>query len=566
MYQDSFEVVNPLGSAKGKYKILAVYLSLGNLPDYVRSHIDSIQLVALCREKYFDCEKVYGTIVEDIRKIEINGLEIKGKCIRGTVAHIAGDNLGNNDLGGFCTNFSRSIFFCRYCLIERIKGIILIINDSAPQNMRQINCEIEEDDDIEDSFDTSDSNKSSDNNLDKSSDSNVSSDSSELSECDSSTEDLEEESLEDYYFFKTYRKRTVEAYQESLSHVTEGKHFQGVKFDSIFNRLQYYHVCKPGLCPCCGHDFLEGVVAVDVPIFTKYFVDLEWFTYAELNKRIENFKYSYPLLIGDKIKNFEDKVWLCLLKLSEIVEIIFAPEINKNFVAYLQVIINEYLYSRMTLFPNNKLLPKHHFISHYPKLILEFGPLLKVWTLRFESKHTFFKSCIRNLRNFKNVTFSLAEKHELHQCLVRQGSRLRHVQSVTGEIKLQPNLYCSNIRRAIFEKGLNNNDMMECSSAIIKGTNYKRGDVVVVRQEHYQFNTVFGKICLILYDCQEKVSFVLEILETTFKPHLRVYEIGSILNYECVFANDLEYYEPLHIYYTNIIPQVRLKHGLVTHI
>ena len=31
LYQDSFEVVNPLGSAKRKHKILAVYVILGNI-------------------------------------------------------------------------------------------------------------------------------------------------------------------------------------------------------------------------------------------------------------------------------------------------------------------------------------------------------------------------------------------------------------------------------------------------------------------------------------------------------------------------------------------------------
>lgn len=31
LYQDSFEIVNPLGSAKKKHKIFAVYYTLGNL-------------------------------------------------------------------------------------------------------------------------------------------------------------------------------------------------------------------------------------------------------------------------------------------------------------------------------------------------------------------------------------------------------------------------------------------------------------------------------------------------------------------------------------------------------
>ena len=45
--------------------MLAVYFSLGTLPDYLRSHINTIQLVALCREKFFNPNTVYGVIVED---------------------------------------------------------------------------------------------------------------------------------------------------------------------------------------------------------------------------------------------------------------------------------------------------------------------------------------------------------------------------------------------------------------------------------------------------------------------------------------------------------------------
>lgn len=51
LYQDSFEVVNLIGLAKKKYKILAVYLNIGNLPDFLRSRVNYIQLVALCIEK-----------------------------------------------------------------------------------------------------------------------------------------------------------------------------------------------------------------------------------------------------------------------------------------------------------------------------------------------------------------------------------------------------------------------------------------------------------------------------------------------------------------------------------
>lgn len=38
LYQDSFEIVTPIGPARKKYKLLAVYLSIGNLSDHIRSY------------------------------------------------------------------------------------------------------------------------------------------------------------------------------------------------------------------------------------------------------------------------------------------------------------------------------------------------------------------------------------------------------------------------------------------------------------------------------------------------------------------------------------------------
>ncbi|KAK3910809.1 DNA-directed RNA polymerases I and III subunit RPAC2 [Frankliniella fusca] len=120
LYQDEFEVVCPIGAAKNKYKILAVYYSVGNLPPHLRSDPKNIQLVALCRKKYFNAEKVFGAIVEDFLKIEKYGVEVSPNVFRKAgVVFISGDNLGSHSLGGYVENFSRSIFFCRYCLIER---------------------------------------------------------------------------------------------------------------------------------------------------------------------------------------------------------------------------------------------------------------------------------------------------------------------------------------------------------------------------------------------------------------------------------------------------------------
>lgn len=52
LYQDTFEVVNPLGSGKKKHKLIAVHLTLTDLMPHDRSSTDQMQLVFWSRLGY----------------------------------------------------------------------------------------------------------------------------------------------------------------------------------------------------------------------------------------------------------------------------------------------------------------------------------------------------------------------------------------------------------------------------------------------------------------------------------------------------------------------------------
>ncbi|KAK3909856.1 LOW QUALITY PROTEIN: PTS system EIIBC component SAR0193 [Frankliniella fusca] len=120
LYQDGVEIVNPLGHAKKKHKVIAVYLSILNLPEHVRSQIHATKLVALCKKKDFVHSVLYGGIVEDLKLLETEGVIVPryGRLKAGLVC-IAGDNLGSHNLGGFGENFSSSNYFCRFCMVYR---------------------------------------------------------------------------------------------------------------------------------------------------------------------------------------------------------------------------------------------------------------------------------------------------------------------------------------------------------------------------------------------------------------------------------------------------------------
>ena len=69
-----------------------------------------------------------------------------------------------------------------------------------------------------------------------------------------------------------------------------------------------------------------------------------------------------PVLIGNKVQNPEDDVWQLTLQLKDIVDLICAQKISLSQVAYLDIIIQEYLESIKCLFPETTLKPKHHFM------------------------------------------------------------------------------------------------------------------------------------------------------------------------------------------------------------
>uniref|UniRef100_A0A669BL90 Uncharacterized protein n=1 Tax=Oreochromis niloticus TaxID=8128 RepID=A0A669BL90_ORENI len=71
-------------------------------------------------------------------------------------------------------------------------------------------------------------------------------------------------------------------------------------------------------------------------------------------------------------------------------------------------------YLRHSRFPDKALKAKHHYLLHYAELILHFGPLIRLCTLRFESKHSYFKACTSSvLHNFVNLCKT--ERHQLLQ-------------------------------------------------------------------------------------------------------------------------------------------------------
>ena len=478
LYQDAFEIVNPLGSSKKKHKVLGVYMTLADIYPHNRSTVDQMQLVLLCREadlnlKGVGWEKVLSPLIQDLKAIESLGIELfDNVSAKGSVVCVIGDNLGSHGVGGFVESFTAT-YFCRYCLVTRNEFIESGLSLGEVRNV--------------DSY-----------------------------------------------------KLDVQAVQVSCS-----GNSRGVKTESVLNSLEFFHVCAPGLPPCLGHDLFEGVVDVDLFLFINHMVCvLKWFSYDYLNRMIAQFKYVdddaankppavnpkgdslggqavqnwcmlrlLSLFVDDKVVDQHNEIWQLYLLLKQIVELVCCKFVTQSQIAIMQVLIEDYLDRRSAAFPDVGLRPKHHYLLHYASLTLQFGPLMHLWTLRFESKHSYFKRCIRYCQNFKNVCAMLSERHQLLQAYLSEGELFGAEIQIQFGMPFCAKLYNADIIEAVTLAGIPNNDTDVASQVTVKGCIYRKDCYIVFSVDELHAAAKFGKIVLILIHTENGVKEVFFLVE-----------------------------------------------------
>lgn len=378
LYADDFEVCNPLGTSRKTHKLLAVYWILENLPPGSHSSLSSIFLAILCKTTYvksFGYEKIFEPLLRDLRSLEVDGIFVPqlNKTLKGTVQTIVADNLGAHGIAGFVENFTGP-FICRFCTAQ-----------TADIQLHEVRSGI----------------------------------------------------------FSLRTKETHETHVKTA--LDSGSNVFGVKRACPFTKaLSYFHVLS-GYPPDIAHDLFEGIVPVEISHCLSLLISKKYITLDALNHSILQFPYKgtdktnkphplpqnlsgrksiggnahenwcllrlLPFLIGPKIPENEP-AWQILLDLKHIAELVVAPVHNDESIAFLESKVSDHRQRYQEVFPNNKLLPKHHYIEHYSELIKLFGPLVGLWTMRFEAKHSFFKNVVKHSRCFKNVPFSLALKHQ----------------------------------------------------------------------------------------------------------------------------------------------------------
>lgn len=73
-----------------------------------------------------------------------------------------------------------------------------------------------------------------------------------------------------------------------------------------------------------------------------------------------------------------------------------------------------------------ELIPKHHFMTHYPGIIREAGAIKHLSMMRSEAKHKVLKNYAENSKCFINLTKTISERHQQHMCMA-QNTYVDHI-------------------------------------------------------------------------------------------------------------------------------------------
>lgn len=372
---DDFEPCNPLASKSNRHKICAVYMSVQNMPVNHLSKCRNIFLVALCNSddinmKHTDFNNIWHPIVNELKQLEAAGIEIINRPrLKGTLTQLAFDNLGANTALGFVKSFNAKSY-CRICECSKI-------------------------------------------------------------EC----QQLIEENTE--------KIRTLESYKIQIDIVSEStkvdySETKGVKYYCLLSDLNYFHVVSNPTVDIM-HDINEGCIPTVLRALLKQCLEVK-LNLNDLNMMVQFFDYGVlerrnkpsqidleknnlgqnasqslclfrfiPFILWNYRDNPELKNnWECIGALLRIVEIVYSMGLTENDLMELtkqvKVMSSRYIQT------GRKLIPKMHFILHYPRIIRAMGSILQLNMFRYERKHQIMKQF--TTRNFSNINKTLTDQHQ----------------------------------------------------------------------------------------------------------------------------------------------------------
>jgi len=304
------------------------------------------------------------------------------------------------------------------------------------------------------------------------------------------------------------------------------------------------------------HDLLEGVMKYDLSFLISYYVlELKLFSLEVLNNRIISFDYGpdkgskpcvlkmdhigkntirlsasemmsfvryFGLLIGDFVPQNEP-VWYLYISLRKILDILTSTSFQKECSKLLQTLVAEHNELYLILSKNN-LKPKYHYLLHYHTMMMKFGPLINLWSMRFEAKHRISKISANTSSNRRNICKTLAIKHQLQlNHLFLKGTLGRNIELSPPQSVVDIDVIIKKIK--VFTSIELFDSLWKYSWINIKDTRYQPKMVLTL----YIHEIELPAFCLIneifVYNNDQVVFFCFELNTIMFNEHFFAYEV-----------------------------------------
>ncbi|KAJ8678028.1 hypothetical protein QAD02_013815 [Eretmocerus hayati] len=193
----------------------------------------------------------------------------------------------------------------------------------------------------------------------------------------------------------------------------------------------------------------------------------------------------FPLAIVDRVKDFHDPVWKMILLLRRMHALLFAPTLSRGQLSLLEGATQDYMQKRVECFPDVKRRPKHEYTSHGAELTHLSGPLRYQSSKTGEHKHGCMEKIVKKLGNYKNVTKTIAERHQLME--------ISNVNEYTSRIEPKEiSDYDPNVSDPLLKFAIS---QFECETGIVvtffaeevkyRGIEYAQNDFVCINKNEY---------------------------------------------------------------------------------
>ncbi len=391
IYSDEVELANPLGSKKGKHKVVLFYWTLLNLPPLWRSKLKCIQLLGVINAKLLkQCgsQSFLKPFIDQLRAFQ-NGIEltVRGETRKwfGILLNYVGDMPASNWMGGFKESGS-ALKPCRLCCVSNV---------DLDKIHHENDCTMREK--VSHALDVA----------------NVTG--------------------------ATLTKKTKELRSKQC----------GVVGSCCFSPLDYFDPTK-----CFVHDIMhladEGVLNLETCLFLNKLISDNILDLDELNCKISRVfalrEYTappplrkeeimgltklslsssemsslsdvLPLILSQNCSSETNAYYANYLLLLEIVSSLKCYSFSETDLVLLETNIQTHNTAFVSLYSNRVesgsiITPKLHALIHLPQQIRMFGPPRYFSCYRYESKNAPFKKIMKRNCNYRNIPFSLASRHQ----------------------------------------------------------------------------------------------------------------------------------------------------------